>query len=60
MAKIYTGMNIDEKVLERLSFLSLLIKKNRTELINEAIECLFDKYSDKFDDAQEYIINLNK
>jgi metal-responsive CopG/Arc/MetJ family transcriptional regulator len=60
MAKRYIGINIEENTLERLKILAIMNNTDRTKLISEAIEDIFEKYSDKFDNFQEYIINLKK
>jgi len=54
----YVGFNLEEERLEKLKVISLMTKKNRTELIKEGIDSIIEKYSDSFDKFQEYIKTL--
>ena len=56
----YVGFNLDNEEIERLKVISFITKKNRTQLVKEALELVFEKYSSSFDDFQEYIKKIDK
>ena len=56
----YIGFNIDEKDLEKLKVISFVKKKTRTDLIKEGLDLIIEKYSDSFEEFQEYIKTMKK
>jgi hypothetical protein len=56
----YIGFNIDEEQIEKIKVISFITKKNRTELINEGLDLIIEKYSDSFDEMQSFIKALKK
>lgn len=56
----YVGFNFDDDEIEKLKIIAFVSKKNRTQLIKEGLEMVFDKYSSSFDEFQEYVKNMEK
>ena len=56
----YIGFNTNEKILEKLKVISFITKKNRTDLINEGLDLIIEKYSSSFDEFQDYITKIKK
>jgi len=55
----YIGFNLDEERLEKLKVISLITKKNRTELIKEGIDIIIKDNSECFKKFEEYIKKLD-
>jgi hypothetical protein len=51
----YIGFNLEEKFIDKLKIVSLITKKNRTDLIREGLEHVFEKYGDSIDKFDKYI-----
>ena len=54
----YIGFNLEEKFIDKLKIVSLITKKNRTDLIREGLEYVFDKYGDSIDKFDEYMKSI--
>lgn len=58
--KKYVGFNIDDDVLEKLKIISFIKGKTRTDLVNEGLELVIEKYSDSFEKFRQYAEKLDK
>jgi len=54
----YVGFNIKEDLIDKLKVVSFMKGRNRTQLVKEGIKLVIDKYSDSFDDFEDYVYKM--